>query len=227
MRLGTLDLTRRHAIGVGVLLAVNAIALAWLGQPWWCGEGDVRPWSFDIWSPHNSQHLIDPYTVTHAMHGVATYGLLWLLLRSRLTPADRGLIGVALEVVWEVVENTPMVIERYRESTMALNYYGDSVINSLGDTLAFAGGWAIAATVPVWVSAAGFVLADVGLMLWIRDGLVLNVLMLVWPVEAIREWQTAGVRVAALTPMVLRRGGLTRKFREMGVGSRGVVRPNG
>lgn len=189
MRLGTLELRARHAAAPLLMLLGAAFALRGMGRVWWCSEGDLQPWSLDIWSPHNSQHLVDPYTITHVMHGVALYGLLWLLLRSVLSAADRGLVAVGLEVAWEIVENTETVIERYRETTVSLNYYGDSIVNSIGDTLAFVAGYALAATIPVWVSAVGFFVTDALLLLWIRDSLLLNVLMLVVPIEAIKRWQ--------------------------------------
>lgn len=184
-----MDLRLRHAVGSLLMLLAGVAALRAMGRVWWCREGDPRPWAFDVWSPHNSQHLVDPYTVTHVLHGIAIYGLLWLLLRTVLSAADRGLVAVGIEIVWEIVENTSLVIERYRETTMSLNYYGDSVVNSIGDIVAFAGGSLLAATVPVWLSAVGFFVVDGLLLLWIRDSLLLNMLMLLYPIDAIRRWQ--------------------------------------
>src|SRR5690606_17001945 len=114
--------------------------------------------------------------------------LLRLLVGTRW-PAGRALIALAVEIVWEVVENTDAVIESYRESTISLNYYGDSVLNSVADIAAFVAGYAAAMTLPVAVTAAGFVLTEAILLLTIRDSLILNVLMLLHPVEAIKKWQ--------------------------------------
>lgn len=202
-RIGTLELRSRHVWGTAVMIVLGAVVLRAMGRVWSCREGDLRPWSFDIWTPHNSQHLVDPYTITHVLHGIALYGLLWLLLRSVLSASDRGLIAVGLEVAWEIGENTPAVIERYRETTLALNYYGDSVVNSVGDTIAFVGGYALAATIPAWASAVGFVVVDALVLLWIRDSLLLNVLMLVYPIDAIKSWQTAGRSVVASVAVLL------------------------
>lgn len=187
--IGTVELQPRHGAAVLLMLVGGAAVLRMMGRVWWCREGDLGPVSLDIWSAHNSQHLVDPYTITHVLHGIALYGLLWLLLRTVLGAAGRGLVAVAVEIAWEIVENTPMVIERYRETTISLNYYGDSVLNSIGDTIAFAGGYLLAATIPAWASAVGFFVTDALLLLWIRDSLLLNVLMLLRPIDAIRTWQ--------------------------------------
>ncbi len=142
---------------------------------------------------HNSQHLIDPYTFTHVIHGVLFYALFFLPLRKRSPGLGLGLVvAVALESAWEVLENTNYMIERYREATISLDYVGDSIINSMGDILACAGGYALAALVPVRISVAVVLLTELVLLMWIRDNLLLNVVMLVWPVEAIRRWQTGG-----------------------------------
>ena len=113
-------------------------------------------YSADIWSMHNSQHLADPYTLTHVLHGVAFYGLLWLIAGTRLSNAWRFVVTLAMETVWEVFENTPYMIDRYRESTISLDYYGDSIVNSLGDIVACGIGYALAATIPTWASVGGF-----------------------------------------------------------------------
>ncbi len=179
----------RWAIGTAlVLTALGAAALLAMGRRLWCACGSLVPWSWNIWSEHNSQHLLDPYTFTHVLHGALFYALLWLLI-GRRWPAARALVALTVEIVWEVVENTDAVIESYRESTISLNYYGDSVLNSLADIAAFLAGYAAAMTLPVAVTAAGFVLTEAVLLLTIRDSLVLNVLMLLHPIEAIKAWQ--------------------------------------
>jgi hypothetical protein len=174
--------------GVLALAALGAVALHLMGRRPWCAWDPLIPWAWNVWSAHNSQHLIDPYTVTHAEHGVLAYAVLRLVGGGRW-PAARALVGVAGEVLWEVAENTTAVIEAYRESTMALGYEGDSVVNSLGDVLAFALGYTAAMLVPAWRAAVGVLVAELALLLTIRDGLLLNVLMLLHPIDAIRSWQ--------------------------------------
>jgi hypothetical protein len=170
------------------ITGLGAVGLHLMGRRLWCACGSPRPWSWDIWSQHNSQHLLDPYTFTHVLHGVLYYALLWLLFRGRW-PAARALIALTAEVVWEVVENTNAVIESYRETTISLNYYGDSILNSLADVAAFALGYSAAMVLPRWASVIGFVVVEVALLATIRDSLLLNLLMLLHPSEAIKAWQ--------------------------------------
>jgi len=142
---------------------------------------------------HNSQHLIDPYSFTHLLHGIALYGIVWLLLGSKTTPATRAVMVIATEAVWEVFENTSFVIERYREATISLDYYGDSVLNSLADIVACVGGVVVAMTVPIWASTTVFIVVEVALLIWIRDSFLLNILMLALPLDAIKDWQMGGI----------------------------------
>jgi len=116
-----------------VLLGATAVVLSAFGRPWWCEAGYIRLWSGDIWSQHNSQHLVDPYTITHALHGIALYGLLWVLLRMVAGPLARAAVGTGVEIAWEIIENTDTMIERYSATTISLDYYGDSVANSLAE----------------------------------------------------------------------------------------------
>lgn len=184
------DLLRVAGIGAGVT-AVMIGVLAAMGRVWWCKCGQLTPWSGEIWSEHNSQHLIDPYVFTHMLHGVVFYGVLRLILG-----ADRPTLMFALamlvEAAWEIAENTPMVINRYRESTISLDYFGDSIVNSTGDLWAMALGFAFTRVVDWKVSVGVFVAVEVALLLTIRDSLIVNVIMLVWPLDAIKEWQMAG-----------------------------------
>ncbi len=180
---------RLHVVAALAVLVLVAIALAAMGRPWWCRAGDLALWSGEVRSRHNSQHLLDPYTFTHVLHGLLFYAGVWLVFRRIVGRTSRAWIAFLLEAAWEVIENTDAVIARYRAATISLDYYGDSVANSLADIVAFGVGYWAAAAVPVWVSIAGFVLVDGVLALWIRDGLVLNILMLLYPVEAVRQWQ--------------------------------------
>ena len=185
-------LQRHHAVVLVAILIVTIAALFLMGQPWWCESGDLAPWSGDVNSSHNSQHLADPYTLTHVLHGVALYGILWALLGARLGQPSRFVLAMGIEATWEIFENTPFVINRYREATISLDYFGDSIVNSLGDITACALGYAAATALPVWGSALFFVAVEVALLLWIRDSLLLNIIMLTWPIEALRDWQMGG-----------------------------------
>ncbi len=173
---------------MAVLIAVAIVVLRLQGRVWWCQAGDYAPWSWEIWSTHNSQHFIDPYSFTHILHGVIEFWLIGLLL-PRLTLAWRFLIAVFIESTWEVVENTSYVIHRYREATMSLDYFGDSVINSVADIFCCALGFWIAWKLRFWKSLALFIITELILISTIRDSLIINVIMLLWPIEAIKQWQ--------------------------------------
>lgn len=184
---------RRYAplLGIVAILGATAAILLAAGRLPICECGHVRLWHGNPASPENSQHLSDWYTPSHLLHGILFYGALWWLARG-LSLGGRLLIATAVEAAWEVIENSDAVIERYRSVTVSLEYHGDSVINSLADILAMMLGFALARRLPVWGSVAvviGFELLTTWL---IRDGLTLNVLMLLWPIDAVRDWQ-AGV----------------------------------
>ena len=184
----TVDRKPYYAFAVWVAAAIVILRLQ--GRVWWCQAGDYAPWSWDVWSTHNSQHIIDAYSFTHILHGVVEFWLISLLL-PRLPLAWRFFIAVFVESTWEVVENTSYVIQRYREATMSLDYFGDSVINSVADIFCCALGFWIAWKLRFWKSLALFVLTEVVLILTIRDSLIINVIMLLWPIEAIKQWQVS------------------------------------
>ncbi len=174
-----------------IVTAVMTAVLFGMGRVWWCSCGQLNPWSSDIWSLHNSQHVADPYVFTHMLHGVIFFFALRLALG-----ADKLLIhfaaALSLEAAWEIAENTPMVINRYRESTVSLDYFGDSIINSIGDLWAMALGFWFARWAGWKISLGVFILFEVALLLTIRDSLLVNVIMLISPIDAIREWQMGG-----------------------------------
>ena len=180
-----------HLAGAAGIIAVAALILLAIGRTPWCTCASIKLWCGDAWGPENSQQFTDPYTFTHITHGVLLYFLLQLVAR-RYSLATRGLLAVAAESGWEVLENTPLVIERYRAATMALGYYGDSVINSVGDILACVVGFLLASRLPPRVTVAMVILLELTLTLWIHDSLMLNVLMLLYPIKAIRTWQLGG-----------------------------------
>ncbi len=168
-----------------------AIVLRLMGQPVWCKCGGWPPWSWDIWSSHNSQHWIDPYTFTHVLHGIILCGLLYWLPVS-VPQRIRFLMAVVLESAWEILENSPIVIERYRTVTISQEYFGDSVVNSVGDIAMCMLGYWIAFHWRTNRSLIFFAVSELILAIWIRDNLILNVVMLVFPSDAIQQWQMGG-----------------------------------
>jgi hypothetical protein len=172
-------------------IVVTLAGMVWLylaGRSLICPCGDVKLW--DGWPApgESSQHLFDWYTLSHIIHGFLFYGLLWLVAR-RLSFGWRLAIATAIEVVWEIVENSAMVIEHYRSNTVSVDYNGDSVVNSLADIVAMWVGFALARVFPVWLSVVVVIALEVIALMAVRDGLVLNVLSFVWPMESIVEWQ--------------------------------------
>ena len=176
-------------IVVAVVLAVAAYGLHAQGRPWLCSCGYLRAWSGDPSSSDTSQHLLDPYSFTHVLHGFVFAALLAYGAAARLSPYWRLSLAVALEGLWEVVENSDFVIRRYREGTAALGYEGDAIVNSLGDMTVCGLGFLLAYRLGARRTLALFVATEVVLILWIRDSLLLNVLMLVYPIDAIKAWQ--------------------------------------
>src|SRR5262249_2193406 len=181
---------RQWACAAGAFAIVTAAASIEfaMGRVPICRCGYVKLWHGIVNSAENSQHLTDWYTFTHIIHGIGFYALLWLIAR-RLPPEIRFVIAVLLEATWEVIENTPFVINRYRAATIALDYYGDSIVNSVSDIAAVAAGFALARRLRVWVSVALVVVLEATLALIIRDNLTLNILMLIHPFDAIKRWQ--------------------------------------
>lgn len=170
------------------ILAVAVVTLDLQGRVWWCQAGDYTPWSWDIWTAHNSQHILDPYTFTHILHGVLEFWLIGLVFW-KVPLAWRFVIAIFIESSWEVAENSSYIINRYREETLSLNYFGDSIINSVADIAACAFGFYVAYKIKFWRSLAFFIATEVILLLTIRDSLIINIIMLIYPIEAIKLWQ--------------------------------------
>jgi hypothetical protein len=179
------------ALVVLAILAVQSVTLLAMGHSPICTCGYVDLWHAPTSGPGTSQHLTDWYSHTHVIHGFGLYLLLWLSVPG-MPFLLRLAIALGLEAVWEVVENTPLVIDRYRQSALAAGYLGDSVVNSLTDTVAAAFGFVLAWQMPVWSAVALIVGLEVFLAVTIRDNLTLNIIQLVYPSAAISLWQ-AGV----------------------------------
>ena len=183
---------RQWFIVAAGLVVVQAVTLRLMGQPWICDCGTVKLWHGVVASSENSQHIADWYSLSHVVHGFVFYGLLWLALPRRVGFAARLAIAVGVEVSWDLLEHTDFIINRYREATISLDYFGDSVLNSVFDTLWMVAGFTLAARLP-WKATAALALALELLAAWaIRDNLTLNILMLVHPTEAVRAWQAGG-----------------------------------
>ncbi len=174
-------------LAIAATLAVVAFQLHYQGRLWLCSCDRFFLWVGEAWSSDTSQHLFDPYSFTHVLHG---FVLFWLLgwFAPRLSWPWQLWLAVAIEAVWEVVENSDFVIQRYREAG-APGYFGDTIVNSLGDIAMCGFGFVLARYLGFGRSLALFVAVEVVLLFWIRDSLVLNVVMLIYPIEWIEQWQ--------------------------------------
>jgi hypothetical protein len=185
-------------VAIAGVLAVTTLVLRWEGRVWFCECGELRFWISDPRSSHTSQHFFDPYSFTHMLHGLIFYWLLVWLCPKWEWPW-RVCLALSLEAGWEILENSPIVIDRYRTMTAALGYSGDSVLNSLGDVLACLAGLLIASRFGWRVSVALFLVTEITLLVTIRDSLLLNVLMLGVNIEWLKAWQEGAASVP-ITP---------------------------
>ena len=175
---------------LAVLALTGGIEL-WMGRSLLGPDGKFGWWAGSIWSSENSQRVADPYSFSHIVHGMLFYAGLWCIAR-QLPVRHRLLIALVLEAGWELLENSPLIINRYREATIALGYVGDSVMNSLSDVLMMILGFLFAWRVRPWITGVAIVLMEVGCAICVRDNLTLNVIMLIHPFDAIKHWQMAG-----------------------------------
>lgn len=173
----------------GAVLALAIGLLRGQGRFWSCLCGQIFVWVSDAWGPQTSQHLFDPYSFTHILHGVAL-GWLVMLAASRWAWKWQLWGVITLEAAWEVFENSRFVIERYRAATAALGYTGDTIINSVGDITACVLGFLLARKIGWRLSIVFFVAVEIVLLLWVRDSLLLNIVMLIYPIDSIKAWQT-------------------------------------
>lgn len=189
MLMGEKILSRANLFAIAGVLAVAVTILLLMGRPPICTCGTIELWG-EI-GPKQSQMLADWYSFSHIIHGFLFYAILrWLLPKRSIT--TRLTVAMLIESAWEILENSPIIIDRYREATIALGYTGDSVLNSASDILMMAIGFLAARKLPVPVSVAIVILLEIIPLLFIRDNLTLNIWMLVAPNEAIRHWQAAG-----------------------------------
>jgi hypothetical protein len=180
-------LARDLAIGLAII-GVTALLEAAMGRSPVYTRGPVRLWVGNVNSDENSQQIADPYTLSHVIHGAAFYGLTHVTMGPASVGA-RLIVALTIEGAWEAYENTDTVINRYRAATIALGYYGDSILNSMADIVACLLGFLLASRFRWWWTVSWVVATEVLLAIAIRDNLTLNILMLVWPIDAIRKWQ--------------------------------------
>ena len=173
---------------VAVILAAAMTQLRHQRRVWYCACGHYNLWAGDIWSSHNSQHVFDPYSFTHILHGVLLFWVIaWLF--KRLSFPWQLTMAILIEALWEVAENAPFIIQRYREATIGLGYEGDSIVNSLSDIACCSAGFVLARYLGFRRSLAVFVVVEILLAVLVRDNLTLNVLMLLCPIDAVKQWQ--------------------------------------
>lgn len=188
----TAERTDRHGlapiIGIAAVTVLMGLLLWAEGRMLLCSCGEFKFWVGDTCSSSNSQQLFDPYSFTHILHGILLFWIVALGWRKR-SPLTQLAIALALEAAWEVFENTSFVIERYRAETAALGYEGDTIVNSLGDLACALVGFLVAQKLGLRWSLLAFVLVELVLILWIKDSLLLQLLMLIQPIESIKLWQ--------------------------------------
>jgi hypothetical protein len=191
-RAAALIVRNRRVLAAAAAISVTVAAVElWMGRLPFGPDGRIGLWEGDIWSSGQSQRFADPYTFSHTIHGMLFYAILWLVA-PRTSVRARFIAAIVMEGAWEVLENSPIIINRYREATIALGYVGDSVFNSVSDIFFAALGFVFAWRARPWVTVAVILAMEIGTALWVRDNLALNIIMLVHPIDAIRDWQMAG-----------------------------------
>jgi hypothetical protein len=177
-----------YAACAAAIVAAQALVLHLMGRVAICKCGYVKLWHGVVHSSENSQHLADWYSFTHIIHGFLFY---WILskIAPRLPVGARFVLTILIEATWEVAENSPAVINRYRAETISLDYFGDSIVNSVSDVLFCVAGFALARKLPPAVTVGLAAAIELVLAFYIRDNLTLNIVMLLWPLAAIKQWQ--------------------------------------
>lgn len=174
---------------IGITTAVQAVILYMMGRVPVCECGTIRLFVNEVNSNENSQQLFDWYTLSHIIHGFIFYGLFWLIA-PKAPLHVRLFLALGLEIGWELVENSNFIIERYRANTSSVDYFGDSILNSVFDTFSMVLGFFLAARLPIWVIIVTAVFFEILALIVIRDNLILNVIMLLHPFDFIRQWQS-------------------------------------
>lgn len=182
---------RAYLLSGAGAIAFQAVVLIAMGQPPICECGTIALWNGLTSGPENSQQLTDWYTYSHVIHGIGFYLVLWLVF-PHMPIGLRFALALGLEAGWEILENTPLIIDRYRQQALAQGYFGDSVVNSVSDTLAAALGFVLARSLPVWTTIALLIGIEAFMLYLIRDNLTLNIIQLIYPSEAISSWQASG-----------------------------------
>jgi len=189
-----LDLVRENRWNLAALTLVLSLTAAieiWMRRSFLGPDHRFGWWDGNIWSNENSQRVADAYSFSHIIHGILFYAILQLIAR-KMPLRHRFTLAALLEAGWEILENSPLIINRYREATIALGYVGDSVLNSCSDIVMMALGFYFARRMPVWVSLAAVATMEIACLLWVRDNLTLNIIMLIHPIPALKAWQAAG-----------------------------------
>lgn len=192
-------MNKRWVIALAISLPLlAALAMYLMGREIMCTCGYIKLWHGVVFSSENSQHLFDWYSFTHVVHGLAFYLLLTIIEKltgKKFSLASKFLTAVFLESSWEVLENSDFIINRYRAATISLDYFGDSIINSLGDILAMMVGFWVAAKKPLWFSIGLALFLEIGLLIVIRDNLTINIIMLIYPLDGLKLWQSSGALI--------------------------------